>query len=394
MNILNRLRRSALAALAATALLNACSPGQAQPAGTAASSAANSAAGPPAAARPATPVFTAPAVAGSLQDLLDFTGEILADRVVNVAPLVSGQLHSVLVDEGDSVTAGQPLFELDMALEQRGIDELSALRQSAAARLDLANSELERARREIERQQPLLDRGAITVAAFDRLRDDLTVLESAAQLASVQQQEITSRIRTARENLTRRTTAARSAGLVITRLLEVGATATPGTPVLTMVDAESLELVAMLPERLLPILQPGTRATVRLDGAPANELSASLIRVAPVVQRDSRTVETRFRVEASPVPLRHGMFVRGRLVAATVEGVLIPARALTRLNENDHVWVVRDSTAVARPVQVLLRAGEQLAVSGVEDGDQVVLSPPVGLIEGATVAIVASQESP
>jgi hypothetical protein len=64
------------------------------------------------------------------------------------------------------------------------------------------------------------------------------------------------------------------------------------------------------------------------------------------------------------------------------------------LNENDHVWVVRDSTAVARPVQVLLRAGEQLAVSGVEDGDQVVLSPPVGLIEGATVAIVASQESP
>lgn len=370
-----------LAAALTTAVAGgtACSPGNAQPSPTAA---------PPQAVASVS-VRVEPARADTLRETMHFTVEVLADVVVDVAPLESGTLLSLLVDRGDTVTAGQTIGELDADLQRNRIAELTAQRETADERWALAQADAERAEAEVERRRPLLNAGAFTAAEFDRLQDDVSVLRAAIEVADAERQELRALIQTARTNLRRREVTTPVAGLVVERLLSAGAAVGTTTPILRVVAPDSLQLVAQLPERLLPILQPGVEARVTLDSMADEPMTASLIRVADIVQREARTVETRFNLTQPVQGLRHGMFGRAELVVQSVEGVIVPQNAVVERVEGDQVvWVVDNDRASARPVEILLRADHQVAVSGIEDGVEVIVAPPAGLTDGSEVYVV------
>jgi len=383
-----------------SALATGCTqPGQSQP------PAAAAAVPPPA----PTSVRTWEVVAQPLEAFEDFTGEILADIVVDVAPVEAGRLVELAVDEGAEVIAGQIIGRVDDELQALRRGELTAQRTSAERRSEQAEAEIQELERDIERRRPLVERGAFSSAELERLEDRLAVLRTAVETVRAQEREVDALSRTAAQQLARRAIVAPISGTVVARMLDPGAMVSAQTPIVTMVDTSSLELIARIPERRLAQVQLGSRAYITLDAAPGETLNAEITRIGQVVDRTSRTVEIRLRVAPGAVALRHGMFAHGRLVVGGIEASpIVPVETLSPLatgpaegsadgsgassapRGTHQVWVVQgDSTVVRREVTVILESDRMAAVSGLNVGEQVVMSPPRSLTDGATVVVAS-----
>jgi len=325
---------------------------------------------------------------GTLDLTEDFTGEILADRVVELAPLGSGQLLELFVDQGDVVSAGMVIGRLDADEQETMRAEQRARIQTEGARRDVARAELRDHLREIERRRVLVERGAFNPAELQRLEDRSEVLQSAVELAESQHREAQRALSSVETSLRRRDVVSPVDGVVVDRLVTAGAMVSPQEPLIRVIDESTLELVARVSERRLGDLRLGTRARVRLDARPDETLEATVIRVGSTVEREARTVEVRLRVDPRSVTLRHGMFARGEMIVQSVPSALhIPVEALVGQPGSRAVFVIREGTAHRVPVEVELETRRRAAIVGVAPGDLVVLSPPRGLGDGDAVTI-------
>ncbi|MCA9565841.1 MAG: biotin/lipoyl-binding protein, partial [Myxococcales bacterium] len=181
--------------------------------------------GPPRGPRDDGPVGVRVAIStsGRMERTVPFTAELLADTMVDVAPLESGRLTSLEVDEGDRVEAGQLIATLDDDVQDRVRAESRSRLDTSEARLEQARAELRAQENEVERRRSLVDRGAFPEADFAQLRDRVEVLEQAVALAEAQVDEAESAVRSGRVSVERREIRAPISGLVVERHLSAGA---------------------------------------------------------------------------------------------------------------------------------------------------------------------------
>lgn len=359
----------------------ACSPPE-EPA------AATSPAGPPQAAPRGVRVTRV--AERELEEALEVTGEVLARAVVDVAPLGSGRLEGLRVDEGDRVQAGQLIATLDDDTESARRRELEATLASAQARASTARAAVREHERELERRRTLVARGALGTAEVERWEDQLPRLENEVAVLEAAVREIRSTQRTAELNERRRAIRAPIGGLVVTRHVIDGAMVTPQTPVVTIVDEESIEWLVRIHEERLAQITFGSRARARLDARPDEVLAGVVTRVGAVVDREARTVELGVRLDAGETRLRHGMFARGEVVISRAERLpSLPVEAVQfSEREGATVLLVRDGVVEAVPIEVIFRTRRHVALRGLEVGDPVVVNAPNGLRPGDRVVIV------
>lgn len=344
--------------------------------------------GPPG-ERPAQSVLVAVAERGPFVQYTTFTGEVLADRHVELTAQESGVLQTLEVDEGDLVEEGQRIGQLDTDLQRRRVAEAETALATAQARVQQARADRRQLERDIERRRPTVERGAAPASELDALVDRTDVLESAIALAEAQVAEARQALASRRTELERRRVVAPFSGRVATRHLNAGAVVSSSTPILTLVDENTLEFVAQVSERRIASLRPDAAAEIRFDTSPDEVFTARLHRVGSIVDRQARTVELRFTVDAESITLRHGMFGRGRLAVAEVEdAVHIPQEALEEHEGQSRVWRVVDETVEPVDVEVLLESGRRRAVTQIEEGDRVITSPTTRLQRGARVRVV------
>lgn len=326
---------------------------------------------------------------GALTRTMAFTGEVLADRMVELTPLESGQLVDVSVDEGETVRAGAVLARLDDDVQDRRRREADAARRAAQAQVAQAVAERDRHAREVERRRRLQARDALPRAELEALEDQMATLEAAVAAAQAREAEASTALGSRRTDLERRRVVAPFDGLVVRRLRDPGAAVSAQQPVVVLVDPSSLEFVAQVPEHRLSEVEVGARASIALDAAPEQRIEATLRRIGSLVDRDSRTVELRFGLEEGPVAIRHGMFGRGRMTLEQREAsVLVPDEAVHEGRGEgaaSEVWVVREARAEKREVEVIHRLEGRVAVRGVDEGEQVIVSPVMRLQDGQSV---------
>ena len=197
----------------------------------------------------------------------------------------------------------------------------------------------------------------------------------------------------ARARTARREVRAPFAALVAVRHVSEGAQVSPAAPIVTLVDVDSLRVRATFPEAALARLREGVRATAHLDGVPEAPVALALERVAPLVDAASRTVRADFVIDELPegASLREGMFARGALeLERSSEAVRVPAAALQEGRGAPSVWVVQDEVASPVEVEVVLRNETEVALSGIEAGAMVIVSP-IGRMEPDTRVIVVEE---
>lgn len=336
-----------------------------------------------AAPEPELEVATALVRHGSIGASISASGTLEAKRESRIGPEVQGTLLRVLVDEGDRVEAGAPLFEVDPTPYQ------FALRQVEAG-LDVTQAQRRQLEADLGRARSLQQRGIVA-------EHDIEKLQTAVAVALAGERQAVEAVALARHRLGLTLVRAPYAASVATRLADEGTTALvqPQTVVLVLQESGELEARAAIPESQLLRVRIGDVAHVRVEGLP-NAIESTISAVGEAIDPTTRTYSVRVRVPNADHALKAGLFAHVELFPqARADALLVPRGAVRSEAGRTRIFTIRDG--LATPVSVTVGAfSEQEAelLDGAE-ADMVVIvgADAERVAPGMRVKAVAPTES-
>lgn len=274
----------------------------------------------------------------TIANTITASGTIAARREMPVGVAgEGGQVLRVLVDAGDWVQAGQVLAVIDRAVQGQQIASQAANVEVAAADARLAQANLDRALK-------LVERGFISKADVDRLTATRDAAVARVGVARAGLGEL--RERAARLNIV-----APAAGLVLTRAAEPGQIVGPSAGVLfSMARDGQMEMQARLSESDLARLSVGATAEITPVGA-TRSFTGEVWQVSPTIDQTSREGIVRIALSYNK-DLRPGGFATAQLRAGTITAPLLPESAILSDEKGSFVYVIdADNKAQRRPVK-------------------------------------------
>jgi len=305
----------------------------------------------------------------------------LPNRDAKLAPLVPGRIARVLVTEGDRVSAGQVLAELENA-------QLKDQERQAEAAVAQAEANLENARASAKRNENLLQRGIAARKEVEDARTQLAVSEAAHRQASAA-------FSVAKSQLGRAEIRAPFAGTVVRRFLGVGdqVDGSGGQPVVEVAAIEALELLGTVPANRLNDIKTGETFKFTTDAAPGATFEARVVAALPAVDPATNNGTVRVRIQNPKRLLKLGQYLSLELPSKeSSPRLVVPKQAIYPGESGEpHVYVVKGEEADMVPVVVGAQTGEQAEIiSGVSDGDSVIVNGGYGLPEKSKVRVKGS----
>ena len=327
---------------------------------------------PSPAAAPTAPMVT---VAAPLEQTInqwdDYVGRFEASRSVEVRPRVSGQVVGVHFTDGQVVRQGQLLFTIDPRPFTAALAEARASVASAQAALNLAETNLGRARRLLEAQ-------AVSQANVDQLTAE--VRSAQAALAAAQ-----ARVRSRALDVEFTQVRAPIAGKVSDRRIDPGNLVATGETLLTTINAlDPIYFTFDVPESLFLKTArarqagnaSGQLAEIRLQDEASYNWKGRLDFTDNGISQNSGTIRARAVVPNPNYFLAPGMFGNMRLAdGGTTNALLVPDAAIRTDQARKIVLVVgKDNTVAAKPVETgPLVAGLRVIRSGITKADRIVV---------------------
>ena len=290
-------------------------------------------------------------------------------RDVEVVARVQGLLQKMNVEEGDQVRRGQVLAELDKR-------ELNIALAESQARL--------------ENTQAIYER------SLEMLKQELTSREQVDQ-AEYNFKTASSQHDRATLNLDYASIKSPFKGIITQRLSERGDLIRANTVMFKLADTEKLWIRLFVPEKEMGRIDEGDRAVIQTEMFPDRTFSGEVEMVSPVVDPTTGTVKVTVRVTEGRDKLKPGMFCTLYILIETHENSLaITRKALIPETESPEVFVIdtADSTTIVhrRRLEVGIIQGDTLEIlSGLSDGEQVVLVGHESLNENTAVRVVAAE---
>lgn len=270
----------------------------------------------------------------SIEGTINATGTLGARREIPVGVVgEGGRVVSVPVDRGDWVRQGQALVAIDRSVQNEQASGAAAQVQVAQADAELAQSNLERALK-------LVDRGFVSQADVDRLTSTRDAARARVRVAQASLNEL--RARNARLNVL-----APVSGLILTRNVEPGQTVGAGSqPIFTMAQGGEMELLARLGEEDLANISVGSPVTVTPVGLDKS-YSGQIWQIDPVIDAVSRQGIARVSLSYAP-GLRPGGFASAEIRSGTVVAPMLPESAIMSDDKGNYVYIIDEGDKVVR----------------------------------------------
>ena len=361
---------------------------------------------PPESSQPLSPVLVkiSTVTTRHVPRTFDAGGVVRARTSATLASRITAPVLSVRVAAGNRVRAGQPLItfegrELD-ANRGRAAAEVTALeRTHAAAVADRAAAEaaVMLARTSHGRVATLHARDAATAQELDEAVSALRAAEARFAAADAHVAAAAASLDGARQAEAAAGAAASYAalaapfdGLITERLVDPGALATPGLPLLRIEDTARFRLEVIVDESRVPLLVEGMPVEAVLDddqieGASPNSLNGTIAEISRTVDVGSHSFLVKIDLPTHAA-IRSGMFARARFAAGSQELLAIPLGAIVPQGQLSTVFVVSaEQRAQMRVVDTGVRGTDWVEVlAGVSPGERVIVSP-IGIRDGAAV---------
>ena len=308
---------------------------------------------------------------------------------------VSGYLSRMKVDIGDRVKRNDTIAELqipEMEAEQ-GRAKADVASATAALRRAEANAKLAEITygrlSDLQTREPQ----AVTQQDVDAAAAELAVARSNVDSAAAAIEVAGAKLVYLQALMSFAVIRAPFDGVVVRRFVDPGALVVAGSddgePVVELASVDRLRLVLAIPESFVPRVREGLGAEVSVDALPGKSFTGSISRISGALAEDSRTMRAEIDMEARDGLLRPGMYASVRLeLAGRGEALSLPATSIRHDRDRTYVWTIRDGIVVRTEIEILMDDGERVLVgSGIDPGTQVVIHPPIGLIEGQTVRV-------
>jgi RND family efflux transporter MFP subunit len=314
---------------------------------------------------------------------LTISGGLKAVNSATVRAKVAAEVKTLSVREGDMVKAGQVIGQLDTLEVDLKVQQAEQNAAASKAQLDIA-------RRTLENNRALVDKGFISGTALD------TSISNEAAARATWQATVTA-VDLARKARGDARLVAPLSGLVSQRLVQPGERVSVDAKIIEVVDLSRIELEAAVAPEDVGGVAIGQKARLAIAGID-EPVTAHVARVNPSTQAGTRAVMVYLAVDAHPA-LRQGLFSTGQIDLRTTQALAVPVSAVRVDQAQPYVLAVTADRVERRtvtlgqrgemPVDGRLEAAVELA-TGVADGTRVLRGVAGGVRDGAVVRMVPS----
>jgi HlyD family secretion protein len=351
------------------------------------------------------PVVEGTATRGPLVAEVMGTGTLEARTQTTISPRLQERLAAVLVDQGDVVTGGQLLAQLDdgelrqqVAVAQATL--VAARATAARVQVDEARAQAveRKARLDHERSASLLTTKVSSQADFDKSREQLDVAEIDLQRARAAIIEAQSQVIMAEKNVAyqqERLAFTRIispyAGLIVRRDRDPGGVVMPGGSLLLLASTNQLWISAWVDETAMAGLASGQAARVVFRSEPGRDYSGEVIRLGREMDRETR--EFLVDVHARQLPAQWTLGQRAEVFIETARNpaaLVIPPQYVQWRGSTSGVFVNERGKARWRTVALGVRGVDRIEIiQGLASGERVVtpLDPTRDLKDGQRVRV-------
>ena len=285
----------------------------------------------------------------------EFTAQLEAKVVNNITAQAGGRLKQLLVKVGDRVGAGQAVARMEAT-------------QASQAQIQLAD-----AKTNFARMDELYKVGGVSKAQWEQAKSAVDQAKLAYGNAA--------------ENTVLRSPIS---GFVTAKNYDNGDMTSPQLPVVVIQQIAPVKAVIGVSEQYYSYLKKGAAATLSVDALGEETFSGVITNIFPTLDPVTHTVSTEIEVANKDLKLRPGMYARVHLDFGTKEALTVPDKAIVRQAGSGarYVYVFSGGKAVYRAVELGQQQGDLYeVVSGLNAGDQVIISAPSNLKNGLSVKL-------
>lgn len=320
----------------------------------------------------------------------------LAFEAANIYARASGYILKRYVDIGSRVKQGDLLVEITAPelVDQVRQAEANVSQSEASLRQTEANRELAYVTN--RRTVVLVGQGWQTKQQGDTDRLTLAAQENAAQANQYNTKSQLQQLRVSRQLKSYLQVVAPFDGVVTQRNVDVGslvqADATSGTFLFTMMQSDVMRIQAYVPQDQAFGLSPGNEAVVHVPEMPNRSFPGKVTRIADALQPGTRTLLTEVDVPNPDGVLTPGTYCTVELrVPRRTRSFIVPADAVIFNQYGLRVAAVQNDTVHMQQITIARDFGREVEVlTGIENGDKVILNPRADLEDGSRVHVQAA----
>lgn len=320
-------------------------------------------------------VETAKVVTGSLDKALTLTGTLEALNSARIVARSPGKVAGVNVDTGSIVSAGQTLITLEA-------DDLSASLQSSRAGVESAQIALDLAAKQYERGKGLLASGAIAQADFDNnyegtyKKAEVGLKSAMAALAQSQAKYNDAFIKSP------------ISGIVTEKNINAGELAGSSTPLVTVVNLDSIIVQTSVNEDQINMLQVEQQVEVKVGAVSESAFKGSITSISPAANQDNKVFSVKIQLDNRDHLLKPGMFAEVVLHWTDPPSLLIPREAVVAGDGGSKVFVMDNGAARECKIETGKSDDKNIIVlSGLKQDDEVIVKGLNSLKDGVKVGV-------
>ncbi|UVT15342.1 MAG: efflux RND transporter periplasmic adaptor subunit [Nitrospira sp.] len=321
------------------------------------------------------------------QDLdirLAYTADISPYQVVNVFSRVDGYIAKLHVDKGDFVRANQLLVEIDHTDYQHAVDQAKANLSAAKAKVSQQDAAVRNAKLTLDRMQALIKDQFVSQQDLDnaQVNSDAAIAAQESLHAQVKQMEVA--LAQAETNLTYSYIRAPFSGYIAERNLDTGAyvtgatasTSTMSRGIMSLHDINTVRVLIEVVEKEIPLVKIGQKAELRAEAYPDHVFEGTVTRIVQALNRATRTMTVEVDLPNKDLRLKGGMFARVEVMVGThLQALQIPIDAVSRLEDTQYVYVVREGKAQRVDIAIGARNGNRVEITkGLTGSEEVIVS--------------------
>jgi HlyD family secretion protein len=325
---------------------------------------------------------------GNITEKALAVGQIEPRQKFSIKSTITGIVKKTMVQVGDRVKTGDPLFEINPDPTPTDITTVTNSVSSTSAALA-------KARMDYQRSASLYKQGLASKADFDSAKTTLDLATIAAQ-GAIQTREITLRGKVQDEGVSIESIVrAPASGTILTRAVNVGdpvvplTSYQPGTELATIADMSDLIFKGTVDEIDVGKLHVDLPARIKVGALPTDVVTGKVSRIAPQAQQKEGATLFDVEIELDPNPkitLRAGYSANADLIIREKKDILtIPERLVLWEDGGKKSFVeipdekARGSKLEPKKVEVKLGISDGMNVevmSGLSKGDKVIQRPP------------------
>ncbi len=312
------------------------------------------------------PVQVQTAATGGINTELNFVGSFFASKEAPVSAEIVGKIIITSVNEGDFVTEGQIIAELDQSL--------------LALKLEADQAQYEHSKEDLVRYENLNKNEATTDVVLKQMR----LTNSLNEIA----------VKNTKEQIAKSKIKAPITGYLTTKKFEVGTVVSPGISIGQVTNINTLKFTTMVPEYQVVKLELNQKVSVGADVFKSTKYTGVISQISEKSDGNHNyKIEVNINNDNKQFPLKAGM--NGSMMVNdknTITGIFISRDVLQGTMAKPQVFLVQDNKAILKNVVPGIAVGNEIQIlDGIHDGDKIITTGMNSLKDSTTIKIVASK---